>query len=439
MPRYPGPASAALLDELGRYVKADPQPFVLDLAASQGLRLATVDGQRLVDWAGFYGSKLLGHNPPALRTPEASSRLALAACHKVANPDFLTPDCLGYYRLLHRLAPRCLAGPELEVYVVNSGAEAVENLMKYFLNLHAERLASRGRGPGVRRFLYFEQAYHGRTLFALNVTQVAHDPVMTRGFRGLVPGNLQVPFPALDTSRPHELNLADTTASLAIVEAALKRYGDEVVGVVVEPLQGAGGHRAAPPQFFRGLSDLAHRYDVYLGFDEVQTAGGQTGAVFAADLFDLPHPPQAVAAAKKLGNGVVYMRHPMRDRGVLDSTWGGSLVDMVRFQLEWQVVESERLLEQVPAKAAHLQAGLRDLAARHPERLTNVRGLGLYQGFSLRRQGDKDRLLEAAREREDLLLLGAGTDTVRLRPPLTVTEADIDLLLAKLDRLLTAL
>jgi len=428
-----------MIEELNRYVVVAPQPFVLDLAACDGMWLATVDGQRLFDWAGFFGSKLLGHNPPALRTPEAAVRLALAACHKVANPDFLTPECLAYYQLVHALAPRCMAGPELEVYVVNSGAEAVENLLKYFLNLHAQRLAAKGRRPGVRRFLYFEQAFHGRTLFALNVTQVAHDPVMTRGFQGLVPGNLQVPFPALDTSRSHELNLADVQASLEIVEAALARYRDEVVGIVVEPLQGAGGHRAALPEFFRGLSELAHRHDVFLGFDEVQTAGGQAGAVFAVDLFDLPHPPQAVATAKKLGNGVLYMRHPMDDRGVLDSTWGGALVDMVRFTLEWEVVRSERLLEQVAAKAALLVDGLEALARRHPDKLTNVRGLGLYQGFSLLDPAHKARLIEAAREQEDLLLLGAGTDTIRLRPPLTVTEGEIGLFLEKLGRLVGGL
>lgn len=439
MHRYPGPVSAAMIDELNRYVVVEPQPFALDLAAGEGMWLATVDGQRLFDWAGFYGSKLLGHNPPVLRTPDAIQRLALAACHKVANPDFLTPQCLAYYRLLHGLAPRCMAGPGLEVYVVNSGAEAVENLMKYFLNLHALKLAAKGRRVGVRRFVYFEQAFHGRTLFALNVTQVAHDPVMTRGFQGLVPGNLQVPFPALDTSRSREQNLAEVQASLEIVEAALARYGDEVVGIVVEPLQGAGGHRAALPEFFRGLSDAAHRHDVFLGFDEVQTAGGQVGEVFAVDLFDLPQPPQAVAAAKKLGNGVLYMQRPMDDRGVLDSTWGGALVDMVRFTLEWEAVQADRLLEQVPAKAALLVDGLQAQVRRHPDKLTNVRGLGLYQGFSLRDPAHKALLIERAREHEDLLLLGAGTDTIRLRPALTVTEGEIAVFLEKLGRLVAGL
>ena len=104
----------------------------------------------------------------------------------------------------------------------------------------------------------------------------------------------------------------------------------------------------ALPRFFRALSELAHKYDTFLGFDEVQTAGGQAGTFWAIDQFDLPHPPQAVASAKKLGCGVVYMLYPMEDHGVLDSTWGGHLADMVRFVQEMKIVRREKLIEAVP-------------------------------------------------------------------------------------------
>jgi L-lysine 6-transaminase len=201
-------------------------------------------------------------------------------------------------------------------------------------------------------------------------------------------------------------------------------------------LQGAGGHRVALPEFFRGLSELAHRFDVGLGFDEVQTAGGTTGKMFAADLFDLPHPPHAVAVAKKFANGAVYMLHPMDDRGVLDSTWGGSLADMVRFVQELKIVREEKLIEQVPAKSARLVAVLDGLSRRHGGAIHNVRGLGLYQGFTLRKAEWKGPFLDRALQTENLLLLGAGRDSVRLRPNLNVTEADIALLGEKLDRVL---
>lgn len=439
MPRYPGADSERMLDELSRYVIAQPKPFVIDLEKSQGMWLVTIDGARLFDWAGYYASKLIGHNHPRLYEPDYLQRLARAANNKVANPDFLTPECLEYYRLLYELAPECMRNPHLEVYVVNSGAEAVENMMKYLINLHHHKLLKKGRLPNPRRFIYFDQAFHGRTVFALNVTQITHDPVVTKDFHGFIPANIQVPFPAIDTSLPDSENRARTQRSLEIVEDFLQRYEGEIVGIIVEPLQGAGGHRVALPEFFQGLSHLAHKYDVYLGFDEVQTAGGQTGTFFACDQFHLPHPPQAVATAKKLGNGVVYMLYPMEDRGVLDSTWGGSLADMVRFVQEMKIVREEQLIEQVPHKMQVLVDGLKTLTEHHRNLITNVRGMGLYQGFSVRQPELRQHMLEIALQEEDLLMLSAGTDTIRLRPNLHVTTEEIDLFLDKLERVLCRL
>lgn len=436
---FPGPISQQMLDELQRYVIADPFPFVLDLERCHGMWLVTLEGQEVFDWAGYFGSKLLGHNHPRLADPAYLRRLALAAANKVPNPDFLTPQCLAYYRLLHELAPVCMRNERLEVYAINSGAEAVENMMKYMISLHHEKLEAKGRPVGEHRFLYFDQAFHGRTVFALNVTGIESAPLITKDFSGLVTGNVQVPFPAWHSEQSEAFNEQRMRDSLAAVEEALARHGDEIVGIIVEPIQGAGGHRLASAEFFRGLSELAHRYEVFLGFDEVQTAGGQTGAFFAIDQFALPHPPQAVATGKKLGNGVVYMLHPMRDRGILDSTWGGSLADMVRFVEEMKIVREENLIAQVPAKTAHLETGLQDLARRLGHLIHNPRGMGLYQGFTLRQAEWKSFVLESALQDENLLLLGAGRFSVRLRPALDVTIADVDEMLRRLERVLQRL
>jgi L-lysine 6-transaminase len=195
----------------------------------------------------------------------------------------------------------------------------------------------------------------------------------------------------------------------------------------------------AEKEFFQGLSRLAHQYDVMLGFDEVQTAGGQTGMFFMADQLDLPYPPQAIAAAKKMGNGVIYMLESMQDEGVLDSTWGGALADMVRFVREWAIVKEEQLIEQVPMKAARLEERLKELRRDFPQAVFNIRGAGLYQGFSLATPALKTALIDNALEKENLLLLGAGRTHVRLRPNLNVTLENIDLLAEKLRRLLATL
>jgi L-lysine 6-transaminase len=436
---FDGPRSRAMLQELGRYVVADPYPFGVDLEKCHGTWLATIGGKEIFDWAGYFGSKLIAHNHPGLSEPDYVKRLVIAANNKTANPDFLTPECLDYYRLLHELAPTGMKNPRLEVYAVNSGAEAVENMMKYFINLHHAQRVAAGKSPAAGRFIYFDQAFHGRTIFALNVTQLSDDPVITKDFHGFIRGNLKVPFPYLDSAQSPADNERRTDDSLATVQKLLEKYPDEIAGIVVEPLQGAGGHRIALPRFFQGLSELANRFGCFLGFDEVQTAGGQTGTFWAVDQFDLPHPPQAVASAKKLGNGVVFMLYPMEDHGVLDSTWGGTLADMVRFVQEMKIVRAERLIEQVPAKASRLRAGLDHLATKYPHAITNIRGLGIYQGFSLLPAVSKSALLDTALKQESLLMLGAGTNSIRVRPSLSVTMEEIDLLIEKLDRCLKKL
>ncbi len=420
-----------MLEELGRYVIATPYPFVLDLARCEGMWLATVDGERLFDWAGYFGSKLIGHNHPGLYQPAYVERLVRAANNKVANPDFLTPECLAYYRLLHRLAPASMRNDRLEVYAVNSGAEAVENMMKYLIAMHN----AKGKGHTARRFLYFDKAFHGRTVFALGVTQTV-DPVATKDFLGLSGGgNMKLPFPAYNGDLSEAENAQEARRALDQIEGALRLMADEIVGIIVEPIQGAGGQRVALPSFFRGLSELAHRYGVYLAFDEVQTGLGATGRMWGHDHFDLPYPPQAVAAGKKFGNGVVYMREPLDDIGVLDSTWGGTLADMVRVVREVEIVEEEGLIERAAVNGERLAEGLRRIVGKHPI-ASNVRGFGLYQGISLDTPERKVEAVRFAREEFDLLLLGAGLRSLRTRPNLSVTAEEVDDFLVRLDAVL---
>lgn len=433
-----GIKSKQYLDEFSRYVIMTPYPFVTDLRRSKGMWIETVDGERIFDWAGYYGSRLIGHNHPGMQEPDYVEKLLYAANNKMANPDFLTPECVEYYRKLHELAPQCIKNAKLEIYAVNSGAEAVENLMKYFINLFEARKLAAGKPIGTKRVIYFEQAFHGRTIFTLNITQLTHVPLINKNFSQMVVGNIQVPFPAIDTSLPESENRKTIDKCLDFIKQEIEKYKGEIVAVIVEPIQGAGGHRITYPYFFQELSRITHENDIFLGFDEVQTAGGQTGKIFMVDSFDLPYPPQGIATGKKFANGVIYMYHPMTDLGILDSTWGGNLADMVRFCQEMKIVEREKLIEQVPEKTDRLLKGLNYLQDQHPDKVFNIRGMGLYQGFSLKNPRKLNSLIDYALEKESTLLLEAGTDTVRLRPVLDVNITEIDLLIEKLDRCLEA-
>jgi L-lysine 6-transaminase len=426
-----------MLAELGKYVIAEPYPFAVDLERCNHMTLVTVDGEELFDWAGYYGSKLIGHNHPGLYEPEYLKRLSRAANNKVANPDFITQECLDFYRLVYENAPEVMQNKDLEVYVVNSGAEAIENMMKYLVAKYNQKCIAAGRIPGRRQFLYFDRAFHGRTVFALGVTQTI-DPVATKDFVGLTSGgNMKLSFPIYNSERPHEENLESVQRSLEQVESVLLHMAEDIVGIIIEPIQGAGGNRIALPEFFQGLSRLSEQYEVYFAFDEVQTGLGATGKMWAIDHFNLPYPPMAVASGKKWGNGLIIMRESLDDVGVLDSTWGGNLADMVRVCHEMEIVKREGLIERAAINGEILNAGLKQVIAKF-DFTSNVRGMGLYQGFSLDTPERKAKLTKTAREHFGLLLLGAGNRSIRTRPNLSVTKEDIERFLVLLEQSLAA-
>lgn len=429
--------SKVYLDEFSKYVVMEPFPFVVDLKNSKGLWIKTVDGEDIFDWVGYYGSHLLGHNHPRMFEPEYLDTLIYAANNKMANPDFLTPECVAYYRKLYEYAPKCIKNPHLEIYAVNSGAEANENMLKYFINLYDEKRKKEGKPVGAKRMIYFDQAFHGRTIYTLNVTNLSQSPVINRNFAHMI-DNIQVPFPAINNDWSEAENMKIIESCLVEIRKQIELTPDEIVGIIVEPNQGAGGHRATYPYFFQELSKLAHEFDISLGFDEVQTAGGQTGTFFMSDSFNLPYPPMGIASGKRLGNGVVFMHHPMKDLGILDSTWGGNLTDMVRFCQEMKIVEEEKLFEQIPEKGKYLVDGLKKLQDKYAGKIYNIRGSGIYQGFSFKNPEDLDKLLDYALKEEKMILLEASTDSIRFRTPLDVTIEDIDLMFEKLDRCLKA-
>ena len=159
MTTTPNNPTRQMLEELSRYVIAEPYPLVLDLKKCHGSWLATIDGREIFDWAGYFGSKLIAHNHPGLSEPEYLRNSSLAANNKTANPDFLTPQCLDYYRLVHGLAPyQCgIRGWRFTRSIpARSGREHDE----VFINLHHQKLKKAGKQPGPGRFVYFDQAFH---------------------------------------------------------------------------------------------------------------------------------------------------------------------------------------------------------------------------------------------------------------------------------------
>lgn len=350
----------------------------------------------------YHGSRLIGYNHEHMHLNDVREKLLVAAVTKTANPDFVTPELHAYYQMLESLAPRCMQLDDMRIFVANSGAEAVENAMKHCIAKTQGKL-----------FVSFTGGFHGRTVFALASTSMPHNPDAHRTFRSFTMQSTKIKPP---------VDEADVMRAIEEVELVFK-IESRCAGVIIEPIQGAGGHNIVVPSFMHALNLLCHAYDVPLIIDEIQTGAGASGQMWMSDSYNLRFPPECVVGGKRLGCGVVYM-NSSSSMGLLDSTWGGTLVDMVRVCEEMSVVNDENLLEQIPLKTAAFMRGLNVLAISHPKLVINPRGVGLLMGFDVSTRDLRDKLV-AACEDEKLLVLPAGTHAIRFRPSLGVTLAEV--------------
>ncbi|GAB5520264.1 MAG: L-lysine 6-transaminase [Rhodothermales bacterium] len=417
-------------DVLDGHILADGMQMVLDLEKSQGIYLHDqLTDSAYVDFFGFYASNALGMNHPKLTQDEAfRERLMAAALNKVANSDVYTPLMARFVDTFSRVGI-----PEYLPYAffVSGGALAVENTLKAAFDWKVRKNFQKGyRHEKGGKVLHFDQAFHGRSGYTLSLTNTA-DPRKTQY------------FPKFDWPRIHnpkmvfpltEDNLADLERREELALAQAKQYfqthRDEIACVIVEPIQGEGGDNHFRASFLQAIKDLAHENDALLIFDEVQTGVGLTGAFWAHQAIGVE--PDLLAFGKKTQVcGILAGRkldevdgHVFQTSSRINSTWGGNLVDMVRFDRILEVIEEDGLVEHAAKMGEYLQERLHALAERFPS-LGNVRGLGLFCAFDAPCPGYRNRLLKECFDRK-LLILGCGQKSIRFRSPLTITKEGLD-------------
>jgi L-lysine 6-transaminase len=215
---------------------------------------------------------------------------------------------------------------------------------------------------------------------------------------------------------------------------------DQIAAVILEPIQGEGGDNHFRPSFLKRLKNLAHENDALLIFDEVQSGVGITGEFWAHQALGVT--PDILAFGKKSQVCGILAGHKLDEvddhvfqtPSRINSTWGGNIVDMVRFDRILEIMEEEQLVDHAGAVGQYLQDRLHDLADAFPA-LTNVRGRGLMTAFTLPSPEYRNRVKEQTYE-EGAILLGCGERSIRFRTPLTITEDEVDEGLACLRRAL---
>jgi 4-aminobutyrate aminotransferase-like enzyme len=442
-------------------------PVAFDPAQSVGPYLAIADRDatgepyRFLDMGALIATHAFGENDPAVVQAVLSSLPYVTS--RYAHSEYQTVLSLRLKAALNRIAP---AGTPRH-FIVNTGAEAVENAIKAVL-LNRVKTSEDADGGFI---VSFEGAFHGRTLGSLAVTHRKkarlgfptfdwpHIPFPVEEVRApketlrreerslkqlwdlLVSGRLPRAEKSKDTFR-REMDCLDeflarpdrdvdafVQSQRANLSADVTRRSRRVAAVLVEPIQGEGGVRIASARFMRQLRLLTRIYDVPLIFDEVQTGWGMTGRLWAHELFDLPSPPDLVTWAKKAQNGVLFVSEALatffQEEKKFNTTWEGDSVGMVRLLAVLDKLD----LDAVRRTGDRARLGLEALAHDYREILKNVRGPGVMLGFDVQRADLCDALLDRA-FRRGLVLLKAGERSVRVYPRYDTEPAAIDEALA---------
>jgi acetylornithine/N-succinyldiaminopimelate aminotransferase len=361
----------------------------VEVERGEGPYLYATDGRKFLDFTSGIGVTGLGHCHPHIAA--ALSEQVKRLWH--TSNLFRIP---GQERLAQRLVENTFADT---VFFGNSGAEACELAIKV-----ARKYQSETGHPERYRVLGCDGSFHGRTFATL---AAAGNEAYLKGFGPAMDGFDHVAFGNLNEMR-----------------AAI---GKETAAIMVEPIQGEGGVRAAPEGYLRGLREIADEFGLMLVYDEVQCGMGRTGKLFAHEWESAP--PDVMAIAKALGNGFPVGACLATERaavgmvpGTHGSTFGGNPLAVAAGNAVLDVMLEPGFLARVDTLAERLRTRLETLVRSYPKLFAELRGAGLLLGI---------RCVVPAADfvgklrQHGLLTLTAGENVLRILPPLIVGEREI--------------
>jgi acetylornithine/N-succinyldiaminopimelate aminotransferase len=366
------------------YARCEVEPV-----RGEGAWLIDAGGKRYLDFASGIAVNILGHGHPHLT--QAIQRQAATLMH--TSNLYTVP---AQRELAERLVRLTFADT---VFFTNSGVEAFECAAKTALAYQHT-----GGHPERTRIISFKNAFHGRSIGAISVT----DSV-----------KLRVPFePLPDWS---------DVAPFNDLEAARTLVSDKTAAILVEPVQGEGGITPATPAFLTGLRELADAHDLMLIFDEVQCGVARTGTLFAHEQYGVT--PDIMMIAKGIGGGFplgACLATEKAARGMTvgthGSTYGGNPLGMAAGEAVLDVVASPEFLSQVRETGDRLRQALEQMIPNHDELFEGVRGMGLMLGIRCK---EESRPFVNFARAHGILTVAAGDQVVRILPPLNIGETEI--------------
>ncbi|MCS7188895.1 MAG: L-lysine 6-transaminase [Bacteroidia bacterium] len=418
--------------------------LVMDLKRSHGVWLYDSKYNReILDFFGCYATIPLGYNHPKMINDEDFlNHLLQAAIVNPTNSDIYTQEYAHFMRTFDRVA----IPPYLHyAFFISGGALAVENAIKVAMDWKVQKNFAKGyRRELGTKVIHFQEAFHGRSGYTLSLTNT--DPAKTRYFAKFSDWpriiNPKLHFPITDESLAH--TIAQEELAIRQIKQAFVEHRDDICAIIIEPIQSEGGDNHFRPEFMRALRELADENDVMLIYDEVQTGVGATGRFWAHEHFGPEALPDIIAFGKKLQVCGILVgpkvdevpTNVFRVSSRINSTWGGSLVDMVRADKILEIIEEDNIVSHAALVGEHLRNRLEELSQQYPEFIRAVRGRGLMVAFDMPTPQLRDQLVRDALEKENLLLLKAGVQSIRSRSALTITIEEINEGIERLSRVL---
>ncbi|MCP3953711.1 MAG: ornithine--oxo-acid transaminase [Desulfobacterales bacterium] len=383
---------------------------------AKGCWLTDINGKRYLDCLAAYSAANPGHHHPKIVSALIE---ALSGNYGSVISNVVYTDPLGLFlrkmaELVPQLAPRFGKNGN-KVLPKNGGVESVETAIKMARYYGWKQ---KGIPDGKQEIIVFDNNFHGRMI---SVVSFSSTPKYRDGFGPLTPGFVSVPFNNL--------------------EQVKKAITPNTCGILVEPMQGEGGMRIPDEGFLKGLRAIADTHDLLLLFDEIQVGLGRSGKMFCFEHSGVV--PDGLILGKALSGGLVPLSVFITNRKLMDlafnigsdgSTFGGYPLACVAGIAALDVLEEEKLPERSAAQGKKLMARLKDIAARSPH-IKEVRGKGLFIGIEVK----EGNAMTFCRQ---LLALGVLANdshghTIRISPPLTITDEEIDYMVARLDQVLT--
>jgi len=412
---------------IGKHMLADGMSPIIDLERSHGSWLVDGNtGREYLDLFSMYASMSVGYNHPYVL--DNIDRLTRASVNKPANSDIYSPEMAEFVDTVGRIAqPSYMPN----AFYIEGGALAVENALKTAFDWKARKNISLGKPVGQNKVVHLKDCFHGRTGYTMSLTdspdvrKVQYFPK----FKWPRITNPSISFP-MNQENIHSVSKMEER-SINELKNILIESPDDIACMILEPIQGEGGDNHFRKEYLQELKQLSIENDFLLIFDEVQTGIGITGKMWAHEHHEVE--PDVMSFGKKTqccgifaGNRLKEVEdHVFDESSRINSTFGGNLVDMVRFTIYLELIEKEGLVQVAEENGSYLLSSLNSLQEQSNGLISNARGKGLFCAYDLPSTKERDRLITNM-ETEGAIILGCGHNSIRFRPHLNISKNEID-------------